>query len=50
MRVLRFCAMVGAMIWPHLVAIGLCCWLVVALVVGTIAGHGITLGAQGDAE
>jgi hypothetical protein len=30
--------------WPNLVVAALLCWLGVALVVGTIVGHGIALG------
>lgn len=40
--------MVGAMDWPHLVAVCVICWLAVALTVGTIVGHGMALGASGD--
>jgi len=50
MRLLRFCCMVGAMHWPHVLAICLFGWVVVALTVGTIVGHGIALGASGDPD
>jgi len=38
------------MIWLHLIAACLCCWLAVALAVGTIVGHGIALGTSGDPD
>ena len=38
------------MVWPQFVVICFCCWLAVALAVGTIVGHGIVLGASGDPE
>jgi hypothetical protein len=41
--------MVGAMHWPDLFAVCLLCWLAVALMVGTIVGHGIALGT-GEAD
>jgi hypothetical protein len=40
--------MVGAMAWSHLLALSVICWLVVALIVGTIVGHGIAVGTSGD--
>jgi hypothetical protein len=40
--------MVGAMGWPHLLAVCAICWVAVALTVGTIVGRGIALGASGD--
>jgi hypothetical protein len=42
--------MVGAMVWPQLIAICLLSWLGVALAVGTIVGHGIALGTSIDPE
>jgi hypothetical protein len=42
--------MVGAMDWPHLVAVCLFSWLAVAFTVGTIVGHGIAFGTSGDPE
>jgi hypothetical protein len=50
MRVLRFAPMVGLVVWPHLVAVCLCCWLAIALAVGTIVGHGISFGASSDSD
>jgi hypothetical protein len=38
--------MVGLMVWPHLIAVCICCWLGVALAVGTIVGHGIAFGTS----
>jgi hypothetical protein len=52
-RLLGFCAMVGAMTaltWPQLAAVCLVCWVAVALVVGTIVGHGIAVGTGSDCE
>ena len=40
--------MVGAMAWSDLFGLSVICWLVIALTVGTIVGHGIALGASGD--
>lgn len=45
--------MVGAMTaltWPQLVAVCLVCWVAVALLVGTIVGHGIAVGTGSDCE
>jgi hypothetical protein len=42
--------MVGAMIWPHLIAIVFLSWLGLALAVGTIVGHGIALGTSTDPD
>lgn len=42
--------MVGAMAWPQLIAVSISCWVAVALAVGTIVGHGITLGTSGDPD
>ena len=36
--------------WTSLVAVVLLCWLAIALAVGTIAGHGMALGAGRDFE
>jgi hypothetical protein len=36
--------------WASLLAIVLLSWLAIALLVGTIAGHGIALGAGRDFE
>lgn len=40
--------MVGAMAWSDLFALSVICWMVIALTVGTIVGHGIALGTSGD--
>jgi len=40
--------MVEAMAWSQLLAVCVICWLAVAVVVGTIVGHGIALGTSGD--
>jgi hypothetical protein len=44
----RISGMVGAMAWSQLLAVCVICWLAVAVVVGTIVGHGIAFGASGD--
>jgi hypothetical protein len=52
-RLLGFSAIVGAMTaltWPQIVAVCLVCWVAVALVVGTIVGHGIAVGTASDCE
>ncbi len=38
------------MTWTSLVAVVLGSWLAIALAVGTIAGHGMALGADRDFE
>jgi hypothetical protein len=50
MRLLRFCWMVGAMHWPHVLGVCLFGWVAVALGVGTIVGHGIAFGTSGDPD
>jgi hypothetical protein len=42
--------MVGAMDWPHLLGVCLVSWLAVALMVGTIVGHGIAFGTGSDSQ
>jgi hypothetical protein len=38
------------MAWPQLIAVGIFGWVALALAVGTIVGHGITLGTSGDPD
>jgi hypothetical protein len=42
--------MQGEMNWVSLLAVVLLSWLAIAVAVGTIAGHGMALGAGRDIE